>query len=177
MQHFARLLDELSNEQSRTGKLGSLEVYFKSTPDPDRGWALAMLTDNVPVRLPLRRMLSDLVGQFFAASLFWRRLAARFGSFFFAGLRRRGLAAALVNDAAMSMIGVFTKANVSDDQQIRRCLLHSANRLLHDAAVAVRARSVGFDSSMSGFRSSSLNALFGMCPSCYRRATANRLDA
>ena len=32
--------------------------YFRTTPDPDRGWALAALTDGLPLRLPLRRMLA-----------------------------------------------------------------------------------------------------------------------
>src|SRR5205823_5318649 len=39
---------------------------------------------------------------------------------------------------AMTVIGVFAKANVSDDQQLRRGVLRGLHRLLHDAAVAVR---------------------------------------
>jgi DNA ligase 1 len=41
---FAALLDRLSYEPRRLGKLALLEAYFRETPDPDRGWALAALT-------------------------------------------------------------------------------------------------------------------------------------
>jgi DNA ligase-1 len=64
MRAFARLLDCLAYTQSRNRKLALLGHYFRSAPDPDRGWALAALTDGVPIRMPLRRMLSDLVGRF-----------------------------------------------------------------------------------------------------------------
>lgn len=64
MRAFARLLDCLVYTQSRNRKTALLGHYFRSTPDPDRGWALAALTDGIPVRLPLRRMLSDLTGRF-----------------------------------------------------------------------------------------------------------------
>ena len=61
MRAFARLLDCLAYTQSRNRKVALLGHYFRSAPDPDRGWALASLTDGVPIRMPLRRMLSDLV--------------------------------------------------------------------------------------------------------------------
>jgi len=64
MRAFARLLDGLAYTQSRNRKIALLCQYFRATPDPDRGWALAALTDGVPIRLPLRRMLGDLVGLF-----------------------------------------------------------------------------------------------------------------
>ena len=64
MRAFARLLDCLVYTQSRNRKVALLGRYFRTTPDPDRGWALAALTDGVPVRLPLRRMLTDLVSRF-----------------------------------------------------------------------------------------------------------------
>ncbi|HVJ78822.1 MAG TPA: ATP-dependent DNA ligase, partial [Hyphomicrobium sp.] len=64
MRAFARLLDCLAYTQSRNRKLALLGHYFRSAPDPDRGWALAALTDGVPIRMPLRRMLNDLVGRF-----------------------------------------------------------------------------------------------------------------
>jgi len=64
MRAFARLLDCLAYTQSRNRKVALLGRYFRATPDPDRGWALAALTDGVPVRLPLRRMLMDLVSRF-----------------------------------------------------------------------------------------------------------------
>jgi DNA ligase-1 len=64
MRAFAHLLDGLVYTQSRNRKVALLGHYFRVTPDPDRGWALAALTDGVPIRLPLRRMLTDLVGRF-----------------------------------------------------------------------------------------------------------------
>lgn len=64
MQAFARLLDNLVYTQSRNRKIALLGRYFRSAPDPDRGWALAALTDGVPIRLSLRRMLTDLVSRF-----------------------------------------------------------------------------------------------------------------
>ena len=64
MRAFACLLDCLVYTQSRNRKVALLGRYFRATPDPDRGWALAALTDGVPVRLPLRRMLMDLVSRF-----------------------------------------------------------------------------------------------------------------
>ena len=64
MRAFARLLDSLVYTQSRNRKVALLGHYFRTAPDPDRGWALAALTDGVAIRLPLRRMLSDLVSRF-----------------------------------------------------------------------------------------------------------------
>ncbi len=64
MRAFARLLDCLVYTQSRNRKVALLGRYFRTAPDPDRGWALAALTDGVPIRLPLRRMLTDLVSRF-----------------------------------------------------------------------------------------------------------------
>ncbi|RUO99921.1 cisplatin damage response ATP-dependent DNA ligase [Hyphomicrobium sp.] len=64
MRAFARLMDCLVYTQSRNRKVALLGHYFRSAPDPDRGWALAALTDGVPIRMPLRRMLSDLVSRF-----------------------------------------------------------------------------------------------------------------
>jgi len=64
MQAFATLLDSLAYTQSRNRKEALLAQYFKTTADPDRGWALAVLTDGLPLRMPLRRMLADLTGRF-----------------------------------------------------------------------------------------------------------------
>jgi DNA ligase 1 len=63
MQSFARLLDALSTEQSRTAKLALLSAYFRSTSDPDRGWALAALSDGLPLKIPFRRVLSSLMAE------------------------------------------------------------------------------------------------------------------
>ena len=44
MNRFAELLDRLAYEPSRNGKLRLLTDYFRDTPDPDRGYALAAIT-------------------------------------------------------------------------------------------------------------------------------------
>ena len=61
MQQFANLLDCLTTTPSRNGKLALLVEYFRDAPDPDRGFALAALTDGLFPRLPLRRALSELM--------------------------------------------------------------------------------------------------------------------
>ena len=47
MRAFAELLDRLSLTRSRNAKLVLLRDYLRSTPDPDRGWALAALTGDL----------------------------------------------------------------------------------------------------------------------------------
>ena len=44
MRGFARLLDRLAFTPSRNAKLVLMRDYFRETPDPERGWALATLT-------------------------------------------------------------------------------------------------------------------------------------
>jgi len=44
MKRFAELLDRLAYEPARNNKLRLMTEYFRSTPDPERGWALAALT-------------------------------------------------------------------------------------------------------------------------------------
>ena len=44
MNRFAGLLDRLAYEPARNAKLRLMTDYFRSTPDPERGWALAALT-------------------------------------------------------------------------------------------------------------------------------------
>jgi DNA ligase-1 len=58
---FAALLDRLSYTPSRNDKLKLLADYFAATPDPDRGYALTALTDGLFFRLPLRRILTDML--------------------------------------------------------------------------------------------------------------------
>ena len=57
MQSFAALLDRLVYTPGRNAKLRLMTDYFARTPDPDRGWALAVLTDGLPFRFPVRRIL------------------------------------------------------------------------------------------------------------------------
>jgi DNA ligase-1 len=47
MNRFARLLDRLGYEPARNAKLRLMAEYFRSVPDPDRGWALAALTSSL----------------------------------------------------------------------------------------------------------------------------------
>jgi hypothetical protein len=44
---FAKLLDALLFTPSRNGKLRLMREYFATTPDPERGWALAALTGEL----------------------------------------------------------------------------------------------------------------------------------
>ena len=46
MNRFAELLDRLAYEPARNAKLRLITDYFRSTPDPERGWALAALTGS-----------------------------------------------------------------------------------------------------------------------------------
>ncbi len=45
MNRFATLIDALVFMPSRNGKIRLLADFFSTTPDPDRGWALAALTE------------------------------------------------------------------------------------------------------------------------------------
>ncbi len=44
MNRFAQLLNRLAYEPARNAKLRLITDYFRSTPDPERGWALAAIT-------------------------------------------------------------------------------------------------------------------------------------
>src|SRR2546423_6828105 len=50
MNRFAALLDRLAYEPSGNGKLRLLTAYFRETPDPDRGYALASITGALSFR-------------------------------------------------------------------------------------------------------------------------------
>ncbi|MEW5420331.1 cisplatin damage response ATP-dependent DNA ligase [Amorphus sp. 3PC139-8] len=50
MQAFAHLLDRLSYEPRRLGKLTLIEAHLRDTPDPERGFALAALTGALSFR-------------------------------------------------------------------------------------------------------------------------------
>jgi DNA ligase-1 len=70
MKAFATLLDRLTYTPSRNGKLLLMRNYFLSTPDPDRGFALAALTDGLPLSFPLRRVLAEIGESRFDPELF-----------------------------------------------------------------------------------------------------------
>jgi DNA ligase-1 len=70
MKTFAELLDRLAYSPSRNAKLRLMQAYFRQTPDPDRGWALAALTDGLPFSFPVRRTILELMHQRLDAELF-----------------------------------------------------------------------------------------------------------
>jgi DNA ligase 1 len=70
MKAFAELLDRLTYTPSRNAKLRLMQDYFRTTPDPDRGWALTALTDGLPFSFPLRRTLSDMMARKMDPDLF-----------------------------------------------------------------------------------------------------------
>lgn len=47
MERFAALIDRLIYTRSRNSKIALIADYLRETPDPDRGWALAALTDGL----------------------------------------------------------------------------------------------------------------------------------
>src|SRR5687768_14556208 len=70
MKRFATLLDRLVYSPGRNTKLQLMQDYFRSTPDPDRGWALAALTDGLPFSFPVRRTIMELMEKRVDAELF-----------------------------------------------------------------------------------------------------------
>jgi DNA ligase-1 len=63
MHDFAALLDRLVLTPSRNAKLRLMIDYFRATPDPDRGWALAALTGTLDVPAVKPAMLRALVAE------------------------------------------------------------------------------------------------------------------
>lgn len=61
MQRFAALIERLLFTPGRNGKLRLLTTYFRETPDPDRGWALAALTDGIAFRHAKPAMIRGLI--------------------------------------------------------------------------------------------------------------------
>jgi DNA ligase-1 len=70
MKAFSRLLDRLTYTPARNAKLMLMRNYFRATPDPDRGFALAALTDGLPIDFPLRRVLAEIGENRFDPDLF-----------------------------------------------------------------------------------------------------------
>jgi DNA ligase-1 len=61
MKAFAALLDRLFYTPSRNAKLKLIEDYLRHTPDPDRGYALAVLTGDLAASLPVQRILATML--------------------------------------------------------------------------------------------------------------------
>ncbi len=70
MKAFATMLDKLSYTPARNGKLALLKEYFLTTPDPDRGYALAAITDSLPFSFPVRQTILDLAAEHIDPELF-----------------------------------------------------------------------------------------------------------
>ncbi len=63
MNRFAELLDRLTYESGRNNKLRLMTDYFRSTPDPERGWALAALTGALSFRHAKPGLIRDLIAE------------------------------------------------------------------------------------------------------------------
>ena len=67
MNQFAALLDALVFTRSRNEKLRLIAEYLRSAPDPDRGWALAALTDGLDFKAvkssTIRNLMKDRVDE------------------------------------------------------------------------------------------------------------------
>ncbi len=61
MNRFAELLDRLAYEPGRNNKLRLLSAYFRETPDPDRGYALAALTGALSFKHAKPGLIRDLI--------------------------------------------------------------------------------------------------------------------
>ena len=61
MKKFAQLLEVLALTPSRNRKLEAMTQYFASTPDPDRGYALAILTGALSFKNVKPAVLRDVV--------------------------------------------------------------------------------------------------------------------
>ena len=63
MNRFAELLDRLAYEPGRNNKLRLMTDYFRSTPDPERGWALAALTNALSFQHAKPNMIRALIAE------------------------------------------------------------------------------------------------------------------
>jgi DNA ligase 1 len=63
MNRFAELLDRLTYEPARNNKLRLMTEYFRSTGDPDRGWALAALTGALSFQHAKPGMIRTLISE------------------------------------------------------------------------------------------------------------------
>src|SRR3979409_1749252 len=61
MKRFAELLDRLAYEPGRNNKLRLITAYFRETPDPDRGYALAALTGALSFKHAKPGLIRDLI--------------------------------------------------------------------------------------------------------------------
>jgi DNA ligase-1 len=60
---FAALLDRLAFEPRRNGKLMLMTDWFRATPDPERGYALAAMTGGLVFRQAKAGLIRDLIAE------------------------------------------------------------------------------------------------------------------
>ncbi|PWV99879.1 DNA ligase-1 [Hoeflea marina] len=70
MRRFADLIDTLVLTPGRNGKLKLLSGYFRAVPDPERGYALAALTNGLDIASVKPAMLRELIAGRMDAELF-----------------------------------------------------------------------------------------------------------
>jgi len=63
MNRFAELLDRLAYEPARNAKLTLIADYFRSTPDPDRGYALAAMTGALSFKHAKPNLIRTLIAE------------------------------------------------------------------------------------------------------------------
>src|SRR5829696_4877709 len=63
MNRFAALLDSLAYEPSRNAKLRLMSEYFRETPDPERGYALAAITGALSFRHAKPNIIRALIAE------------------------------------------------------------------------------------------------------------------
>jgi DNA ligase-1 len=63
MKRFAELLDRLTYEHGRNNKVRLITEYLRTTPDPDRGYALAALTGALSFQFAKPGMLRTLIAE------------------------------------------------------------------------------------------------------------------
>jgi DNA ligase-1 len=61
MQAFAELVDKLYFNSSNLAKSAILRDYLRTTPDPDRGWAIAAIAGTLTFELFKRKVIKDLI--------------------------------------------------------------------------------------------------------------------
>src|SRR5215207_6010304 len=71
MNRFAALLDRLAYEPRRNAKLRLMADYFRHTPDPERGWALAAMTGVLSFRHAKPGLIRGLAEERMDATLFY----------------------------------------------------------------------------------------------------------
>jgi len=70
MNRFAALLDKLAYEARRNAKIALIAAYFRETPDPERGWALAAMTGSLSFQEAKAGLIRKLIAEKVDPALF-----------------------------------------------------------------------------------------------------------